>query len=290
MPQTHHPCSSADRDAMSALRSQLAKNPIRPTRASFDQLVELTPPVAGVEYRDARIGGVPGTWCIPPSPRPGEAVLYLHGGAFIFGSARAFRNFVGQLAARAGIAAFVADYRLAPEHPFPAAWEDARDAHLGLASELGTERVSIAGDSAGGGLALSLLAARGKAPCGVLFSPWTDLALTAPSINAKASEDPLLSRGALEAGARQYLREQDARDPRASALFGSLEHLPPLQVHVGTAEILLDDSIRLDALAGADVHVWEGMPHVFPRSIATFEAAQQALELAGAFLRQRVAR
>lgn len=288
MPQVHHPLSSADRDAMIALRSQLAKSPIAPTRASFDQLVELTPPGAGVEHREARVGGVPGTWCIPPSSRPGEAILYLHGGAFILGSARAFRRFVGQLAARAGMAAFVADYRLAPEHPFPAAWEDARDAHLGLASELGTERVAIAGDSAGGGLALALLAAQKKAPCGVLLSPWTDLALTAPSIDAKASEDPLLSRGALEAGARQYLRGHDARDPRASPLFGPVEHVPPLQVHVGTAEILLDDSVRLDALAGAEVHVWEGMPHVFPRNLARFEAARDALDLAGAFLRRSV--
>ncbi|WP_437528411.1 alpha/beta hydrolase fold domain-containing protein [Sorangium sp. So ce726] len=290
MPQIHHPLSPADRAAMTALRSQLATSRAAPTRASFDQLIELTPPGAGVEHREARVGGVPGTWCIPPSPRPGRAILYLHGGAFILGSARAFRHFAGQLAVRAGISAFVADYRLAPEHPFPAAWEDTRDAHLGLATELGVERVAIAGDSAGGGLALALLAAQSKAPCGVLLSPWTDLALSGASIEAKALEDPLLSRAALEAGARHYLCGQDPRDPRASALYGAMERLPPVQVHVGTAEILLDDSVRLDALAGADVHVWEGMPHVFPRSVAAFEAARDALDLAGAFLRQSVDR
>src|SRR3954462_431450 len=119
MAQIHHPLSPADRDAMIALRSRIVKNPGTPTRASFDQLVELTPPAAGVEYREARVGGVPGTWCTPPSPRSGTAILYLHGGAFLLGSARAFRHIVGQLAARAGMAAFVADYRLAPEHPFP---------------------------------------------------------------------------------------------------------------------------------------------------------------------------
>jgi len=288
MPQVLHPLSPADREAMLALRSQLAKNLGAPTRASFDQLVELTPPAAFVDYREARVGGVPGLWCTPPSPRPGCAILYLHGGAFILGSARAFRHFVGQLAARAGMAAFVADYRLAPEHPFPAACEDASDAHLALVSELGTERVVIAGDSAGGGLALGLLAAHAKAPCGVLLSPWTDLSLTAPCIDAKASEDPLLSRAALEAGASQYLRGQDARHPLASPLLGSLSHVPPLLVHVGTAEILLDDSIRLDSLAGAEVHIWEGMPHVFPRNLSRFGAALDALDLAGAFVRQRV--
>ncbi|WP_437713164.1 alpha/beta hydrolase fold domain-containing protein [Sorangium sp. So ce448] len=288
MPQIHHPLSPADRDAMTALRSRLATSRAAPTRASFDQLIELTPPGADVEHREARVGGVPGTWCIPPSPRPCRAILYVHGGAFILGSARAFRHFAGQLAVRAGISVFVADYRLAPEHPFPAAWEDARNAHLGLTGELGAERVAIAGDSAGGGLALALLVAESKAPCGVLLSPWTDLSLTGASIEAKALEDPLLSRGVLEAGARHYLCGHDARDPRASALYGAMEHIPPVQVHVGTAEILLDDSVRLDALADADVHVWEGMPHVFPRSLGTFEAARDALDLAGAFLRRGV--
>lgn len=288
MPQTRHPLSPADRAAMTALRAQLATSPIAATRASFDQLVELTPPCAGVEHHEARVGGVPGTWCVPSAPRSDRAILYLHGGAFILGSAHAFRHFVGQLAARAGVPAFVPDYRLAPEHAFPAAWEDARDAHGGLVSELGAERVAIAGDSAGGGLALSLLAAHDTAPCGLLLSPWTDLTLTVLSIDAKAGEDPLLSRRALEAGARQYLAGHDPHDPRASPSFGRLEHFPSLQVHVGSAEILLDDSVRLDALAGADVHIWEGLPHVFPRSLARFEAARDALDLAGAFLRQGV--
>jgi monoterpene epsilon-lactone hydrolase len=241
-----------------------------------------------VEYREARVGGIAGTWCIPPSPRTSAAMLYLHGGAYLLGSARAFRHVAGQLAARAGISAFVADYRLAPEHPFPAAWEDARSAHLALAGEFGMERVAIAGDSAGGGLALALLVAQKRAPCGLLLSPWADLSLTAASIETKATEDPVLSRGALEAGARHYLRGHDARDTRASALFGAIEPLPRLQVHVGTAEILLDDSVRLAALASAEVHVWEGMPHVFPRSVTTFEAARRALDLAGSFLRKSV--
>lgn len=289
MPQYHHPLSSADRNAMIALRAQLAKSPLVATRESFDQLVELTPPCADVEYREGRVGGVPGVWCTPPSPAPGKVLIYLHGGAFILGSARAFRHFAGQLAARAGMAAFVADYRLAPKHAFPAAWEDARDAHAGLADEFGAEHVAIAGDSAGGGLALALLSAQRRAPCGVLLSPWTDLTLTALSIDGKALEDPLLTRAALERGTGQYLRGYDARDPRASPSFGALEHVPPLQVHVGTAEILLDDSVRLDASAAAEVHVWEGLPHVFPRSITTFEAARDAEDLAGAFLRQRCA-
>lgn len=287
MPQHHHPLSSADREAMIALRAQLAKVPLTATREAFDQLVELTPPCAGVEYREGRIGGVPGVWCTPPSPAPRRVLLYLHGGAFILGSAHAFRHFAGQLAARAGMAVFVADYRLAPEHAFPAAWEDATTAHAGLADEFGVEHVAIAGDSAGGGLALTLLSAQRKAPCGVLFSPWTDLTLTTPSIDAKALEDPVLTRAALERGRDEYLRGHDARDPRASPALGALEHVPPLQVHVGTAEILLDDAVRLDVPARAEVHVWDGLPHVFPRSIARFAAARDAVDLAGGFLRER---
>lgn len=274
---------------MLAMRIHLATQPTALTRVLFDQLIELTPAAAGVTYRDDRVGGVPGTWCIPPSGRAGRAVLYLHGGAYVFGSARAFRHLAGQLATSAGIDVFVADYRLAPEHAFPAALEDATGAYCALANELGTDHVAIAGDSAGGGLALAVLAAHRAAPCGVLLSPWTDLTLTAESLDARAADDPVLSRAALEAGATAYLRGHDVRDPRASPVFGELANLARLQVHVGTAEILLDDADRLDALAGAEVHIWEGMPHVFPLHAATLEAAREALTVAGTFLRQGIA-
>jgi acetyl esterase/lipase len=285
MSQIHHPMSAADRAAMSALRARLAAHPMAMTRASFDALVELSPPAEGVTYTEARAGGVPGVWCIPASHRRDAALLYLHGGVFLFGSARAFRHFAGRIAAHVGVPAFVADYRLAPEHPFPAALDDARAAYRGLTEELGTGRVALVGDSAGGGLALSLLQEEPGAPCGVLLSPWTDLTLSGESIVARAAEDPLLTRAALEGGVRHYLGGRDPGVPHASPLHGSMRGMPPIQVHVGTAEILLDDARRLAPSEGVEVHVWEGMPHVFPRSTGLFEAARASHDLIAGFVR-----
>jgi acetyl esterase/lipase len=284
MTEIRHGLTAADRAAMTVLRARLAANPIAITRASYDALLEQVPPADSVTYSESNIGGVPGVWCVPTSHRTGTALLYLHGGVFVYGTARAYRNLVGQMAARSGVPAFVADYRRAPEHPFPAALDDALAAYRGLAGQYGARAVAVVGDSAGGGLALSLLREEPGARCGVLLSPWTDLALTGWSIESKAAEDPLLTRAGLEAGARQYLGDHDPRDPRASPLYGPPRGTPPIQVHVGTAEILLDDSLRLGSQDRIEVHAWEGMPHVFPSNIGLFEAARAAHDVIAAFL------
>src|SRR5258706_1044972 len=220
MSEVPPPSTPADRVALKALRANLAANPVVPSREWFDGLLERVAPADGVAYSEAKVGGVPGVWCIPASERIGVALLYLHGGVFVFGSAHAYRKFAGQIAARSGVRAFVADYRRAPENPFPAAIDDARAAYRGLTAQFGADHVAIVGDSAGGGLALSLLREEPSARCGVLLSPWTDLALTGGTIESKAAEDPLLSRAGLEAGARQYLGDHDRRDPRVSPLYG----------------------------------------------------------------------
>lgn len=289
MTEIRHGLTAPDRAAMTALRATLAATPIAITRASYDRLLEQVPPADTVAYSESNVGGVPGVWCEPASHRAGAAMLYLHGGVFAYGSAHAYRNFVGQIAARSGVPAFVADYRLAPEHAFPAALDDARAAYRGLTTQFGARHVALAGDSAGGGLALSLLREGPGARCGVLLSPWTDLALTGGSLESKAADDPLLTRAALEASARQYLGDHDPRDPRASPLYGPTGETPPVQVHVGTAEILLDDSLRLGSHDRIEVHVWEGMPHVFPSNIGLFEAAQAAHDLIAGFLRAELA-
>jgi len=157
---TYHKEHVLDRAAMVLMRTMLAVQPklqfTPEARPDFDSLMEKTPEAAGVTYETAEIGGVAGWWCKPQRSLPGSAIVYFHGGAYALGSAKAYRNFVSQIAAGAETAIFVVDYRLAPEHQFPAAVEDAKAVYLGLAA-LGFSRLAIAGDSAGGGLALALL-------------------------------------------------------------------------------------------------------------------------------------
>jgi monoterpene epsilon-lactone hydrolase len=289
MTEIRHEISAADRAAMTTFRAELAAHPAPITRASFDALFERMPPPEGVDYTEASVRAVPGVWCVPRARRAAAALLYLHGGVFGYGSARAFRHVVGQMVVRTGVAAFIADYRLAPEHAFPAALDDARAAYGGLATQYGDEHVAVIGDSAGGGLALTILLERPRVSCAVLLSPWTDLALTGGTFETKAADDPVLKRVALAAAADAYLGGHDPRDPKASPLYGLAGVTSPVQVHVGTSEILLDDSLRLASEPQIEVHVWEEMPHVFPSSLGVFTAAQEAHGLVAAFLRSALA-
>jgi len=296
-----------DRSAMLAMRAVIAVQPAVDFgpggRAAFDALMQRTPAAAGVAYEAATMGGVPGWWCRPADVAADAAILYLHGGAYVVGSAHAYRHFVGHIAARAKAPAFVADYGLAPERPFPAAVDDADAAYRGLAAA-GFSRIAIVGDSAGGGLALGLAArmaqvARDRAvscPAAVaVMSPWTDLALTGDSIVARAKRDPLLTRETLESARHLYLGQMDSKDPRVSPLYDDLSSLPPVLIHVGEDEILLDDArCCADRLAksgsAAELHVWQGMLHVFPANLAVLHAAREALDIAGEFLRRNLTR
>jgi len=261
-----------------------------------------TPSAESVTFESAVVGGVPGWWARPADAVVAGAILYLHGGAYVVGSARAYRHFAGQIASRVKAPAFVADYGLAPERPFPAAINDAEAAYRGLIAA-GFSGIAIVGDSAGGGLALAIVArichaaGDGMTPSAVaacVMSPWTDLILTGESMESRAKHDPLLTRGALEAARHLYLGQEDAKDARASPLYADLAGLPPIQLHVGEDEILLDDAQRYaDLLAksgsAADLHVWQGMVHVFPANLALLHAAREALDIAGAFLRHNLA-
>lgn len=294
-----------DRAAMLPIRAMMALQPAAEFgaegRAAFDELMEKTPAADGVTYQAATLGGISGWWCRPANTEGGVAILYLHGGAYVLGSALAYRHFAGQIAARAGAPAFVADYGLAPERPFPAATDDAGMAYRALVSA-GFSRLAIAGDSAGGGMALAMAselteAARDGAlprPAAVVaLSPWTDLALAGDSMTARAMHDPLLTRDALEKARHLYLGGFYAKDPRASPLYGDLTDLPPVLLHVGEDEILLDDSRRYadrTAQSGspAELHEWQGMVHVFPASLTLLSAAREALDITGEFLRRNL--
>ena len=300
--EIYHKEHLLDRAAMVLMRTLLAVQPklqFGPeARPEFDDLMGKTPEAERVTYDAAEIGGVTGWWCKPQQSLRGSAIVYFHGGAYVLGSAAAYRNFVGQIAARAETPIFAVDYRLAPEHAFPAALDDAKGIYLGLAAS-GFSRLVIAGDSAGGGLALALLlltteAAEKedlpKALAAVVISPWTDLALTGDSMAGRAEADPLLTREALDGAAQLYLGDRDRRDPKASPLYGNMSGLPPVLFHVGDDEILLDDSrrfaSRIEAAGGvAEVHIWEGMTHVFASNVA-LQSSQNALANTGEFLQR----
>jgi acetyl esterase/lipase len=242
------------------------------------------------------VGGVSGVWCRPSTARSGEVLLHLHGGWFNWGSAQAFRHLVGHVANRAGVEAFVPDYRLAPEHPFPAALDDVQACYRGLV-ERGARRIAISGDSAGGNLALALLSlaatSGGILPVGtVVLSPVTDLALTGPSFETQAEADPYFVRPQVEELVRSYLRATDPTNPLASPLYGNLAGLPAIRIHVGSDEMLLDDARRYferAVAAGVNVRldVWEGMPHGFAGSVGQLAAAAKALDAMGEFLAER---
>lgn len=285
-----HPLPPGDADLMRTTRERIASEPpltLTPeNRARFAEFMVITPS-ANVAYEAAELGGVRGWWARPRPYDAHSAILHLHGGGYVIGSAACQRSFASQIAARAGIPAFVVDYRLAPEHPFPAALDDAEAAFNALAAA-GYERIALVGDSAGGGLALAMITAT-HIHCdphiagAVLFSPWTDLALTGDSMRTRADVDPLLSREWLDTAASLYLGSRDRRDPQVSPLYADLSGLPPTLVHVGDDEVLLDDSTRLGD--HVELHVWQGMLHVFSADVA-LAASQEALDIAGAFLRR----
>ena len=301
MTPMYHALLPEDKTAMAAYRqaAAAAKGMIGPeARPEFDQMMEQTPAANKVSYEAGVVGGVHGWWCLPDDVEPHTALLYLHGGAYVVGSALAYQHLAGQLADRARAATFVPDYRLAPEHPFPAAVDDAKAAYVAL-RDLGYTTVVLVGDSAGGGLTLVLLAlavaaansGTGLRPRGaVVMSPWTDLALTGESMETHAEADPVLTKDALATCAHLYLGDHDPHDPLVSPLYGNLAGLPPVMIHVGADEILLDDSRRcadrLETESGdCQIHVWEGMSHVFPSSLGTLIASETALDEIGAFLR-----
>jgi monoterpene epsilon-lactone hydrolase len=299
-----HPVSKGDSVAATALRSAVAafKGKLAGTaaRAPFDDVMERVPVPTGVTFEADTVGGISGLWAIPARAKKGAAILHAHGGWFNLGTAHAYRNFVGHIASSAGADAFIPDYRLAPERPFPAAVRDVEACYRGLVDK-GINKIAVTGDSAGGGLALVLLSIAsaqgykgGKAPVGaVAISPVTDLALTGESYETRAEADPFFTKSQAAGLIASYLGHADPKNPLASPLYGDLSGLPPIRVHVGDDEVLLDDSRRYverAVVAGVDAEldVWMGMPHGFVADVGQFDAARQALSAIGDFLKERL--
>jgi monoterpene epsilon-lactone hydrolase len=272
-----------------------AGTPVEKVRELMAMLASLFEPETGVTVEETQEGPA-GEWLIPEQASEDHALLYLHGGGFVLGSPAVYRHLTTRLAQAARMRTLVPDYRLAPEHPFPAGLDDAVAAyeHL-LASGREPEQIAVAGDSAGGGLTVSLLLAckeRGLPMPGaaLLFSPWLDLAGTGESTTERASRDPLIRPEDLLRYAELYLDGKKPDSPLASPLCGDLSGLPPTTVYVGTEEVLFDDSERFVAAArqaGVRVtySVGERMPHVWPYFAPMLPEGVETLIEAGAALR-----
>lgn len=296
-PAATFPLAAADRDRERELRARFAqfwRTATGDRRTVYDAFISATPFAEGVSSEQVETASVRGWWVRPSVAQRDGAILYLHGGGYVAGSAKAYRGLASQLAGRTRRAVFVLDYPLAPEATVPAAPNAVMAAYEWLRAN-GSERIAFVGDSAGGGLALVTLArlAHGSRPsaalAGVAFSPWVDLAFTGASMKDAQIEDPLLTYPFLQAGARMYLGGADPRDPLASPLFGDLSRLPPLLIQVGSDERLLDDARQYAArAAGAgspvQLEVWQGMHHVFQINVAELQTSRVALDRAAAFL------
>jgi epsilon-lactone hydrolase len=244
-------------------------------RAGMESMVGALPLLDGTTVEVVDVDGVPAEWVRPEvNVAPDACVLYLHGGGYAIGSCNTHRALASHLAARIGISVLVIDYRLAPEHPYPAAVDDAITAYEWLlGAGLEHDRIVVAGDSAGGGLTLATLLAlrdRGKRmpAVGVAISPWTDLTLSGDSMESMDARDPMVKRAGLQRMADWYAGSANPTDPLVSPLFGDLTGLPPLLIHVGEVETLRDDAVRFAErakAAGVDVtlEVWPEMIHVW---------------------------
>jgi monoterpene epsilon-lactone hydrolase len=296
--------SQAMQDVIDAFRLQQQASagqpppPLPQWRASFAPAGRVYPVPDDVQVSDVTAGGVPAHWLTPPGADAGRVLLFLHGGGFELGSVRSDGELAARLGRASGMRVLFPEYRLAPEHPFPAAIDDVLAAWRWLCTDQGLSPGSLAvsGDSAGGGLAVSLLVATRDAgealpAAAVLMSPTVDLTSSGASMTERAGQDPVSTPAMLRQFAADYLAGADPRTPLASPLFAALAGLPPLLIQVGTADVLLSDSERLAAAAtaaGVDVtlQVGEGLPHVYQITPGTPEAVQ-AVEQSGKFLRAR---
>lgn len=273
---------------------------VRRNRITLELAGEVFRPIVHIEHIGVSANGVPGEWVIPAGAGTERVVYYLHGGAYNAGSTRSHRALAANIAAAARARALVIDYRLAPEHPYPAALEDAIAAYQWLLEKnIPTKNIVVAGDSAGGGLTIALLVAlreRGLPlpAAAVVMSPWTDLTASGESWQNNAHQDYLINARRLKEAARLYLQNAQPHEPLASPLYADLQGLPPLLIQVGSEEILLSDSTRLAEnarRAGVEVtlEVWEGMQHVWHFAANILPEARQAIEKIGQFIRAKTA-
>jgi acetyl esterase/lipase len=290
-------------DEIDAIRALLGSKP-RPIgwserRERLDEVGSTWPVAADVKCDAVDCNGVPGEWSLAPRSDPSHVLLYFHGGGYCSGSVVSHRRLVTEAGRAARMRTLAIDYRRAPEHPYPAAHEDALTAWRFLRQQgIAAESIAVGGDSAGGNLTLGLISrlrAAGEAlpACAWLVSPWTDLTMSGATLATKDAVDPLIHKGYLIELADAYAPKSiNRKDPLISPLFAELSGFPPILIQVGSAETLLADATRLAAAAGAadvdvTLEIWPHMIHAWPVWNASLEDGRRALVRAGQFIRSR---
>jgi epsilon-lactone hydrolase len=292
---------------LAAIRTMLIENPIikpdatlEQMRAGLDAMGGMTPSLPDVTAAKVDAGGVPGMWFSANGGDASRVLLYLHGGGYVLGSVQSHRALIERLAKAINGRVLAIDYRMAPEHPFPAAVDDAVAAYRWLLAQgVSAARIAISGDSAGGGLTLAtLLKLRDDGvalpACAAPISPWTDMEGTGASMQTRAAVDPMVQKEGLGQMAGTYLQGADPKNPLASPLHGDFKGLPPLLIQVGDAETLLDDTTRLEAKLKAagvkhTIEVWDEMIHVWHLFAPMLDKGQEAIDGIGKFVRQHIA-
>lgn len=269
-------------------------------RARIEEVGAAWPVAPDISLEPASIDGIAAEWSCAPTSDRSRALLFFHGGGYCSGSIVSHRRMATEAGRAAGARTLAVAFRLAPEHPFPAAYDDALKAWRFLREQgFSARQIAVGGDSAGGGLTLALLMRlrdlkEALPACAWLVSPWTDLTLSGETLITKDGVDPLLHKAYLEELAQAYVPAGvNRRDPRVSPLFGDLRDLPPLMIQVGSNETLLADSTRLAAAAGAadvsvTLEIWPRMIHAWPLWNARLEEGRRALAHAGAFIQARL--
>jgi epsilon-lactone hydrolase len=285
------------------LRAKLASRPrsddYRQRRKDIDARGLAYGLAADVGVEPVTANGVKAEWTATPKDARDAALLYLHGGGYVIGSLDSHRHLAAEAGRAAGIAALALDYRLAPEHPFPAAVDDALASFRFLLGRgISPGRVALAGDSAGGGLVVAAMLAIREAGlpqpgCGWCISPWVDMEAIGETMTSKAAADPTVQRAGLLDMAKMYLSGADPRSPLAAPIYGDLSGLAPLMIQVGACETLLDDALRLAKIGGAadvrvDLQIWPEMIHVWHLFHPELKAGRQAIEAGGAYVRAMI--
>jgi epsilon-lactone hydrolase len=289
-------------DELQAIRSLLTSKP-RPVgwserRRRLDEVGSVWPVAEDITLEPVDVDGLPGEWSIAPGSNASRVLIFFHGGGYCSGSIRSHRRMVTEAGRAGALRALAVGYRLAPEHPFPAALDDALTAWRFVRRQgVPARNIAVGGDSAGGGLSVALLnrlkeSGEELPGCAWLISPWTDLTMSGATLTTKDAVDPLIHKAYLEELAAAYVPAGiDRRDPRFSVLYANLEGLSPTLIQVGSAETLLDDAVRFAAAAGAKgvfvtLEIWPDMIHAWHLWNARLEEGRRALANAGVFLQR----